>query len=523
LTSTLPNWFSLAVVGLLGCNAVLGLDQRTLSPDASGSGSGSASGNGDAIADVATEGGEVPDSAAADETGEMDEAGESGTGLDATSGSGMDVDSSEDGMGMVTASDAPTEAIPSDGSDASEGGSACLDGQGRCLKSIPQMCTSGAWVSAPAACSGADPVCLNGACVACSPTTTQCSENGIETCGSSGQWGAAVPCASSQTCLNATSGATCVTIPSCLTSAAGLSSCGPTGESCCASLEVPGGSYYRTYATMGTGTKGQADPATISGFRLDKYLVTVGRFRQFVTAWNNGAGYTPPAASGKHTYLNNGNGLNATGGGYEPGWVTSDNGNVVPTNANLACDQPYQTWTNTAGSHETLPMNCLNWYEAYAFCIWDGGFLPSEAEWEYAAAGGSEQLEYPWGSTAPGMACPGPGCQYAITNCDYPNGSGNCVGATNIAPVGTASLGVGFWGQFDLAGEVFEWGLDWYATYADPCTDCANLTAGGEAAERVMRGGYFGRDPTDLLPANRNDESPASRDGHFGVRCARSP
>jgi formylglycine-generating enzyme required for sulfatase activity len=42
--------------------------------------------------------------------------------------------------------------------------------------------------------------------------------------------------------------------------------------------------------------------------------------------------------------------------------------------------------------------------EAYAFCIWDGGFLPSEAEWECAAAGGPDQREYPWGSTDPGTA-----------------------------------------------------------------------------------------------------------------------
>jgi len=36
-----------------------------------------------------------------------------------------------------------------------------------------------------------------------------------------------------------------------------------------------------------------------------------------------------------------------------------------------------------AGSLRDLPVNDVTWYQAYAFCIWDGGFLPSEAEWNY--------------------------------------------------------------------------------------------------------------------------------------------
>ncbi|MGH7434720.1 MAG: formylglycine-generating enzyme family protein [Polyangiaceae bacterium] len=210
------------------------------------------------------------------------------------------------------------------------------------------------------------------------------------------------------------------------------------------------------------GPTGVADPATVSDFRLDKYLVTVGRFRQFAKAWNNGSGYTPLPGSGKHIHLNAGLGLLDVavdaGVAYETGWLAADDSNVAPTNANLSCasNNGEATWTSAAGANERLPINCVSWYEAYAFCIWDGGFLPSEAEWGYAAAGGAEQREYPWGSMAPGVDN-----QYAIYDCLYPSGpdgSNACLhGVKNIAPVGTASLGAGRWGQLDLALPGFGW------------------------------------------------------------------
>jgi formylglycine-generating enzyme required for sulfatase activity len=126
-----------------------------------------------------------------------------------------------------------------------------------------------------------------------------------------------------------------------------------------------------------SGPTGEADPAGISAFRLDKYPVTVGRFRRFVVTWNAGAGWFPPSGSGKHVHLNGGLGLtnSGTSGSYEPGWVATDDPNVTPTTANLttACSDPtYATWTAAAGTQENLPINCVNWYEAYAFCIWDG-------------------------------------------------------------------------------------------------------------------------------------------------------
>ena len=250
----------------------------------------------------------------------------------------------------------------------------------------------------------------------------------------------------------------------------------------------------------------------VSTFRLDKYPVTVGRFRQFVTAWNNGTA-TPTPGLGKHTHLNGGNGLNATGGGYESGWLASDSGNISPTNGNLTCDK-YATWT---AGNDNLPMNCTNWFESYAFCIWDGGFLPSQTEWEYAGVGGDQLRAFPWGNADPGMLN-----QYAIYDCYYPNGSTSCTGVSNIAPVGFAALGVGRWGQLDLASEVYEWTLDTYAAaFVDPCTDCANLAT---STYRVLFGANFGYYPSlPRVVQSRGDDVALIHASYDGFRCARTP
>ena len=310
--------------------------------------------------------------------------------------------------------------------------------------------------------------------------------------------------------------------PSCQQDGAGRSDCGANRESCCTSVKVPGGTFYRTCANDGSGAKDTADPATVSDFRLDKYLVTVGRYRKFVAAWDGGSGYAPAVGSGKHVHLNGGKGLadSATSGSFETGWAESDGDNLAPNNDNLDCQSGASTWTSDPGDHENLPINCVNWWEAYAFCIWDGGFLPSEAEFVYAAAGGQEQRQYPWGSDDPATDD-----LHAVFNCNYPQGSPSACekSALHIAPVGTASKGAGRWGQLDLVGNLMEWYLDWFApAYGNPCTDSANLT---KASGRAPRDGYFASTDKNLLLASyrNNGFYPTNRFYSFGFRCARAP
>jgi formylglycine-generating enzyme required for sulfatase activity len=292
---------------------------------------------------------------------------------------------------------------------------------------------------------------------------------------------------------------------------------------CARSLAVAGGTFYR-----GTDT---ANPATIAGFRLDKYEVTVGRFRKFVDAWIGG--WRPSVGSGKHAHLNGGAGLANTAGGNEPGWDASwtayvgaaSSDAVTPAgpgastkaawDAMLSCSSGYQTWTSAAGANEKRPQNCLSWYDFHAFCIWDGGFLTSEAEWEYVAAGGGEERAYPWGATAPGS-----NASLAVYGCLL-NGSGTCSGSANIALVGSATSGASKWGHLDLAGNIWEWVLDGYAaSYSSPCANCTNLPFG---TNRVVRGGSFFGNASFLASARRDIQFPASRDNRFGGRCARAP
>jgi formylglycine-generating enzyme required for sulfatase activity len=320
---------------------------------------------------------------------------------------------------------------------------------------------------------------------------------------------------------------------SCLPGGDGLTNCGAAQESCCTSLAVPGGTFFRTYTNNGSGPVGEADPATISAFRLDKYDVTTGRFRRFVAAWNGG--WRPAAGSGKHASLSGGRGLvdEATTSGFEPGWAAADEAHVVPTNDQLDCQPGRSAWTPSPGAHETLPMNCVNWWEAYAFCIWDGGFLPTQAEWEYAAAGGSEQRQYSWGSTPPGTSN-----QYAIYDCHYgPFDAGASLPLdacayqatlANVAPVGSAPLGAGAFGQLDLIGNVLTWALDtrpspFGPSFSNPCVDCAYLPDASGTTERTISGGIFGANGLPLSPWVRIYVSAPTTYDDLGFRCARAP
>jgi len=237
----------------------------------------------------------------------------------------------------------------------------------------------------------------------------------------------------------------------------------------------------------------------VSDFRLDTYEVTLGRFRKFLDAGMGTQANPPAAGAGAHPWIPN--------SGWDPAW----NANLAATTnaliAQLECEPPNHTWTPTPGANESKPMTCITWYEAIAFCAWDGGFVPTEAEWNYAAAGGSEQRAYPWSSPPTPLAND---CSYA----NYLDTGGVCAGAADR--VGSKSpKGDGRWGHADLAGNAWEWTLDGYTgSYITPCDDCAELTVGSGP---VVRGGGFKEPPARIRTALRIDVLRSYRGGGLDV------
>jgi formylglycine-generating enzyme required for sulfatase activity len=284
-------------------------------------------------------------------------------------------------------------------------------------------------------------------------------------------------------------------------------------------LEVTGGSFLRD----GNSTY----PATISSFTMDKYEVTVSRMANYVIDYLQSRGGPPALGAGKNPHNAQDPGwkasysafmpkqdssaefvsmLNCTwpapldGGGGAGGGAGAGGGSGASTGG-AAGSGGAASGATYFDSRRTLPANCVTFYVAYAFCIWDGGRLPTEAEWNYAATGGDQQRYYPWSPTPTDKLID-----------------------TDRAVFGTAPLGLvgvkngaGRYGQLDLAGNVSEWTSDYFLPlYPQTCVDCLTTTV---ANDRSLRGGSYVDLAVVLSTPFRNSRAPNTVKPHVGLRC----
>jgi formylglycine-generating enzyme required for sulfatase activity len=257
----------------------------------------------------------------------------------------------------------------------------------------------------------------------------------------------------------------------------------------------------------------------VGSFSLDKYEVTVGRFRNFVDAYlaswrpTVGSGANPNVAVGDTSWKSGWDDSSGAGANLPKTGATPSQ-TLATITTRLSCSGSSETWTQAVEANEDRALNCLTWYEAFAFCIWDGGRLPTEAEWEYAAAGGDENRLYPWGSEPP--------------DCDHANyfTGGDCGPAASlgVAPVGSYVAGNGRWGHADMTGNLWEIVLDFKAAYASTQNNnYANTSLPGN----LSRGGSLYYDGVTYLRTAAREPGAfppgTGRWGHTGVRCARNP
>jgi serine/threonine-protein kinase len=160
--------------------------------------------------------------------------------------------------------------------------------------------------------------------------------------------------------------------------------------------------------------------------------------------------------------------------------------------------EPYSSWRpfNPGWGDVAMPIVDVTWDDAQAYCNWAGGRLPTEAEWEYAAHGGSTEARY------------GPIDQVAW----YASNSGQ-----KTHEVGQKRANR--FGLYDMLGNVWEWVNDWYDEnyYKNsPAQDPAGPAIG---QLRVLRGGSWFNDSRGVRVSDRNRGLPDGWNNFVGFRC----
>jgi sulfatase modifying factor 1 len=294
---------------------------------------------------------------------------------------------------------------------------------------------------------------------------------------------------------------------------------------------VPGGRFW-----MGTTHMEDAQPVhqvEVNGFWMDRTEVTNEDFAQFVRATRYVTVAERPLDAKQF-----------------PGLATEDlvPGSVVftPPAEPVSLDDPLLWWRFVKGAnwlHPDGPASDLRgkgkypvvhiaWEDALAYATWAGKQLPTEAEWEFAARGGLDRKDYPWGN----QLRSGGKWQANSFQGHFPDKNTANDGHAGAAPV--ASYAPNRYGLYDMAGNVWEWVSDWYRSdYYDQLPHDGRVVVNPQGprdsfdpqepnvAKRVQKGGSFlctDQYCERYMPGARGKGDPDTGTNHIGFRCVRS-
>lgn len=161
-------------------------------------------------------------------------------------------------------------------------------------------------------------------------------------------------------------------------------------------------------------------------------------------------------------------------------------------------------------TYHTRAINCVAWTQARSYCAWIGARLPTEAEWEVAAAAGegpaAGNWSNPWGGAYP--------------TCDLVVMAGCTCNGSSCAPCTTGDLTPQ--GVCDLAGNLSEWAEDdYHSNYTGAPTDGSAWVDVPRAATRAVRGCAYTCAAGDIWNINRGGRDPAQGYETTGFRCAK--
>jgi formylglycine-generating enzyme required for sulfatase activity len=212
-------------------------------------------------------------------------------------------------------------------------------------------------------------------------------------------------------------------------------------------VEVPGGAFTMGADLVPAGDEGPAHEVMLQAYRTDKYEVNNAAYRRCVDA--------------------------------------------------AVCDEPQDLRFYDDLAAADQPVVFVTWYQAGDFCRWQGGRLPTEAEWEKAARG-VHGLSYPWGNT-PQLANLNAGMQF-----------------DSALPVGSFPGGASPYEALNMAGNVWEWTDDWYLPYAG--SQFQSDLFGRKY--KVVRGGSWNHPIEDARTFHRDIAHPDRALAVLGFRCA---